>query len=66
MSTQFSTALVQAAGRSRGFASGHRYTLEEYGLSEQMIEQRFAEIYRQRTFGRDGNEGSARKAGDDA
>ena len=66
MSTQFSTALVQAGGRSRGFASGHRYTLEEYGLSEQMIEQRFAEIYRQRTFGRDGNEGSARKAGDDA
>lgn len=52
MSTQFAAALAGAADRSRGFASGHKYTLEEYGLSEQMIEQRFAEVYRQRAFGR--------------
>jgi omega-hydroxy-beta-dihydromenaquinone-9 sulfotransferase len=51
MTAQFSTALAEAGRRSRGFASGHAYTLEQYGLSEQMIERRFAEVYRLRTFG---------------
>ena len=51
MSAQFSTALAEAGRRSRGFASGHEYTLEQYGLSEQMIERRFAEVYRLRAFG---------------
>ena len=65
MSTQFSRALAQAAERSRGFASGHRYTLREYGLTEQMIEQRFAEVYRRRAFGAGAGQGSAREAGSD-
>lgn len=50
MTTQFSEALAEAGRRSRRFASAHRYTLEEYGLSERTIEYRFAEVYRQRAF----------------
>lgn len=51
VSAQFSAALENAGRQSRGFSSGHRYTLKEYGLTDRMIEQRFAEVYRQRTFG---------------
>lgn len=51
MSAGFSAALAKAARRSRSFTSGHKYTLEEYGLSEAMIEQQFEPVYRQRAFG---------------
>jgi len=54
MSSQFSDALAEAGRQSRGFSSKHAYTLEEYGLSESMIEQRFDAVYRERAFGRDG------------
>jgi len=54
MSPQFADALVEASRRSRGFSSKHAYTLEEYGLSEAMVEKRFAAVYRERTFGRSG------------
>lgn len=54
VSPQFADALVEAGRRSRGFSSKHAYTLEEYGLSESMIEKRFAAVYRKRTFGHGG------------
>ena len=54
MSPQFEQALAQAGRRSRGFHSKHAYTLEEYGLSESVIEKRFDAVYRNRTFGRAG------------
>lgn len=60
MSAGFSRALAQADKRSRGFASGHKYTLEEYGLSESMIEQQFEPVYRQRAFGPAAGKGTAR------
>ncbi|MEX2498051.1 MAG: sulfotransferase, partial [Wenzhouxiangellaceae bacterium] len=63
MSGQFSEALELAGRRSRGFASGHEYTLEEYGLSEAMIEQQFEAVYRQRGFGRAAGEPVAQGAG---
>ena len=52
MSPQFAAALAEVARRSRRFRSKHSYTLEEYGLSEPMIESRFDAVYRNRTFGR--------------
>jgi len=64
MSSQFSAVLARAGSRSRGFASGHEYTLEEYGLSEQMIEQRFAEVYRKCTFGPTADQRPAHDSGD--
>jgi len=64
MSTQFCAALAEAGRRSRGFSSGHRYTLDEYGLTERMIEQRFAEVYRQRTFGSATEKGPHAATGD--
>lgn len=66
MSRQFSEALEQAGRRSRRFASGHEYTLEEYGLSEAMIEQQFEAVYRQRAFGRVAGEPPAHGASSDA
>ncbi len=65
MTRPFAAALKQAGRRSRGFASGHKYTLEEYGLSEQMIEQRFAPVYRRRAFGRQAAQGPVPEAGND-
>jgi len=70
-SGQFAAALARAGERSRGFASGHEYTLAQYGLSEQMIEQRFAEVYCRRTFDqrafdRDASELHERRASGDA
>lgn len=59
MSPQFADALVEAGRRSRGFSSKHAYTLEEYGLSESMIEQRFAAVYQSRTFGVGGGNAAA-------
>lgn len=57
MSLQFADALAAAGRQSRGFSSKHAYTLEEYGLSESMIEARFDAVYRDRTFGRAGISG---------
>lgn len=54
VSPQFEDALAEAGRRSRGFSSKHAYTLEEYGLSESMIEKRFAAVYCTRTFGNSG------------
>ena len=54
VSAQFADALVDAGRRSLGFSSKHAYTLEEYGLSESMIETRFAAVYRNRAFGQNG------------
>ncbi|MDT8409195.1 MAG: sulfotransferase [Wenzhouxiangellaceae bacterium] len=58
MSEQFSGFLQQADRRSRGFESGHRYTLEAFGLTEADIENFFSEVYRRQSF----QSGSARQA----
>lgn len=54
LSPQFAAALAEAGRRSRSFSSKHAYTLEEYGLSESTIEERFDAVYRKRAFGRTG------------
>lgn len=47
---RFVESLAAADRRSRGFRSAHAYTLAEFGLTETMIEQVFAEVYRARDF----------------
>lgn len=44
----FVRQLHQAASRSRGFRSAHRYSAEEFGLSRDWIAQRFAAVERGR------------------
>ncbi|MCA1779520.1 MAG: sulfotransferase [Xanthomonadaceae bacterium] len=48
LTPQFLEFLRRADSRSRGFQSGHRYTLAEFGLTEGGLEQEFAEVYRAR------------------
>ncbi|MDT8448923.1 MAG: sulfotransferase [Wenzhouxiangellaceae bacterium] len=50
----FARALADLDRASRGFSSVHAYTLEEFGLTAEEIEERFAEVYRIRRFGRVG------------
>jgi len=45
LTPQFSAALAAAATASRGFRSGHRYTLAQYGLDAAGIERAFADVY---------------------
>lgn len=53
ISPQFAAALSEAGRRSRRFSSRHAYTLAQYGLSESAIEERFAAVYQNRSFGHD-------------
>lgn len=41
---QFAARLAAAGEASRGFRSRHRYSLEQYGLSERDIDERFAGV----------------------
>lgn len=51
MTPGFAAALERQAAASRGFRSGHRYTLSQYGLSEAEIEREFSEVYAGGRFG---------------
>ena len=55
---RFATALADADDRSRGFRSGHSYSLAQYGLSEPVIEAAFASVYDRRRFGKSAAEDS--------
>lgn len=50
----FSSTLERLDRESRAFTSAHAYTLEEFGLTAEEIELRFAEVYRIRRFDRAG------------
>jgi glycosyltransferase involved in cell wall biosynthesis len=41
----FRTRLQAASGESTGFRSSHRYSLEEFGLREEIIRERFGALY---------------------
>ncbi|MGK7294728.1 MAG: sulfotransferase [Candidatus Wenzhouxiangella sp. M2_3B_020] len=49
---RFASALSEADDRSRGFRSGHSYSLSQYGLAESDVEAAFASVYDRRGFGR--------------
>jgi hypothetical protein len=44
MSEEFSRALARATERQRGFQSKHEYSLEEYGLSREWIQQELGSL----------------------
>lgn len=45
LTPEFAASLQRQAAASRGFRSGHRYSLAQYGLSEAEIERQFSEVY---------------------
>lgn len=50
MGPEFERALARADRESRKFRSAHRYRPDEFGLNEDQIRHRFAEVYARRTF----------------
>lgn len=51
-SEAFRTHLLAASAASRGFKSGHSYSLGEFGLDADELDSRFADVYRRYDFGR--------------
>ena len=56
VSDSFRASLRAASVASRGFKSGHSYTLAEFGLDADDLSSRFADVYERYDFGRSTNE----------
>ncbi|MDX1625477.1 MAG: sulfotransferase [Wenzhouxiangellaceae bacterium] len=59
LSPRFQARLDEADRASRGFRSGHEYSLSDYGIEEQSLRAEFAEVYGRIRFG-DGSRVAAR------
>jgi len=51
LTPQFAEALAEAGRASRGFRSGHRYALADFGLDPTRLEREFAPVYARYRFG---------------
>lgn len=63
LTPQFSAALADAGQASRGFSSGHRYVLSDFGLDEDSLKREFASVYARYRFGPDAADSVLRPAG---
>ena len=60
---QFAAALAEAARASRGFSSGHRYALADFGLDADRLRREFAPVYERYRFGEAAKAGVLRPLG---
>ncbi len=60
MTPQFAASLDKASRASRGFSSGHRYSLADYGLDEASLKKIFEPVYARYRFGGSAREGVLR------
>ena len=63
LTPQFAAALAEAGQASRGFSSGHRYALADFGLDEHTIRREFAPVHARYRFGDEAVNGVLRPAG---
>lgn len=63
MTPQFEGELSAASNASRGFRSGHRYSLDDFGLDASSLNQEFAPVYARYRFGMDAVDGVLRSDG---
>ncbi|MBY6205001.1 sulfotransferase [Halomonas denitrificans] len=62
MTPQFAASLDEASRASRGFSSGHRYSLADYGLDEVSLRTMFEPVYARYRFGESARDGVLRNA----
>lgn len=60
LTPQFEAALNEQARASRGFSSGHRYALADFGLDEDTLASDFAPVYARYRFGNGAEDGVLR------
>ncbi len=60
MTPQFAASLDEASRASRGFSSGHRYSLADYGLDEASLKTFFEPVYARYRFGGSAGDGVLR------
>ncbi len=63
MTPQFAASLEDASHASRGFSSGHRYALADYGLDEESLRGEFGPVYARYRFGPAARDGVLRETG---
>jgi hypothetical protein len=66
LTPQFSAALAEAGRASRGFRSGHRYALSDFGLETEALQHEFAPVYARYRFGKAAASGVLKPTGDGA
>ena len=50
MTEEYRTILEAEAEKARSYKSGHKYSLEDYGLSKEMVYQELKEVFAEYDF----------------